>query len=252
MVPCSPCPKKRVPDLVLYLNRVKTNKTYFNWSTGKDSALALYHLLQDKDYDVQYLLTSVNATHNRVSMHGLRRALMERQIQGIGLPYGTIELPEQPDMAAYESRMKNVVAGLKQNGFGYAAFGDIFLEDLRAYREKQLAAFDIKAVFPLWKKDTRELMHEFLDLGFRAVVVCVDARLLDVSFCGRIIDKKFIEDLPPNVDPCGENGEFHTFCFDGPIFKNAIPFEIGEKVYRTYPAPSDKEKEMGFWFCDLL
>lgn len=231
---------------------MKAHKTYFNWSTGKDSAMALHRLLHDENYDVQYLLTSVNATHNRVSMHGLRRELMERQIQNIGLPYGTIELPEQPDMAEYETRMKAVVSDLKNNGFEYTAFGDIFLEDLRAYREKQLSPFGIKTVFPLWKNDTRKLMYEFLESGFRAIVICIDADLLDVSFCGRIIDENFINDLPPNVDPCGENGEFHTFCFDGPIFKNPIPFEVGEKVYRTYPAPSAKEKEMGFWFCDLL
>ncbi|KIO76972.1 ATP-binding domain-containing protein [Pedobacter lusitanus] len=236
-------------------------KTYFNWSTGKDSALALHYLLQDKNYSIEHLLTSVNRQHNRVSMHGLRRELFEQQIEALNLPYSTIELPEQPSMQEYETLMEKEVSSLQQEGFTHAAFGDIFLEDLRKYREQQLAALHIKSVFPLWKKDTRQLLTEFIDLGFKSVLVCIKADLLDPSFAGRVIDADFIKDLPPNVDVCGENGEFHTFCFDGPIFKNPIPFEIGEKVYREYQAPktdadscsSQQVKgNSGFWFCDLL
>jgi uncharacterized protein (TIGR00290 family) len=228
-------------------------KTYFNWSTGKDSALALYHLQQDNAYDVGHLLTSVNQHHGRVSMHGLRRDLMQLQIEALNIPFSTIELPEQPDMEAYELVMKAGVLSLQAQGFTTAAFGDIFLEDLRVYREKQLAAYEIETVFPLWKKDTRQLLTEFIELGFKAILVCVNAQKLDVSFAGRIIDETFLNDLPADVDPCGENGEFHTFCFDGPIFNAAIPFQIGEKIYREYDAPAmdGKEDKIGFWFQDL-
>ena len=234
-------------------------KTYFNWSSGKDSALALHYLLQDRNYSIEHLLTAVNAFHDRVSMHGLRRKLLELQIASLGIPHSTIELPEQPSMKEYESMMKQAVSQLHKKGFNYAAFGDIFLEDLKKYREQQLAIMDIRAVFPLWKRDTRQLLEEFIELGFKAIIICINADILDVSFAGRIIDKEFINDLPSGVDPCGENGEFHTFCFDGPIFNKAIPFEIGEKVYREYNAPDNDnsssdiaKKKMGFWFCDLL
>jgi uncharacterized protein (TIGR00290 family) len=228
-------------------------KTFFNWSTGKDSALALHYLMQDKNYSIEHLLTSVNKDFDRVSMHGLRRELFLEQIKSLDLPFSTIELPEEPSMAEYEMLMKEAVSGLQQQGFIYAAFGDIFLEDLKKYREQQLAAFHIKALFPLWKKDTTELLKEFIDLGFKAILVCINADLLDASFAGRIIDNDFLKDLPSNVDPCGENGEFHTFCFDGPIFKSPVLFKTGEKVYREYTAPDDKDgkRKIGFWFCDL-
>jgi uncharacterized protein (TIGR00290 family) len=237
------------------------HKTYFNWSSGKDSALALHYLLQDEDYSVERLITSVNAHHNRVSMHGLRRELLQQQIESLGISHSTIELPEQPSMSEYESAMKQTVERLKKDGFKYAAFGDIFLEDLKVYREQQLAPYSIHAVFPLWKKDTKRLLNEFIALGFKTIVVCVKSDKLDASFAGRIIDKDFIKDLPPAVDACGENGEFHTFCFDGPIFNYPISFTIGEKIFREYIAPkntqdncfsSAQEKSSGFWFCDLL
>lgn len=234
-------------------------KTYFNWSTGKDSALALHYLLQDKNYSVEHLLTSINAYHDRVSMHGLRRELLLQQINAMGIPNSTIELPEEPSMPEYENLMKQAVIQLQEKGFECAGFGDIFLEDLKQYREQQLTPYGIKTVFPLWKKDTKELLYEFIDLGFKAILVCINSDLLDISFAGRIIDKNFITDLPAGVDPCGENGEFHTFCFDGPIFKHSIPFIIGEKTYREYKAPgnvkddsSAQKSDIGFWFCDLL
>jgi uncharacterized protein (TIGR00290 family) len=230
------------------LNKIKT---YFNWSTGKDSALALYHLLQDKSYSVEHLLTSVNAIHDRVSMHGLRRELLAQQIDSLGIPAGTIELPEEPSMKEYEAKMIAALSALKEKGFECAAFGDIFLEDLKKYREDQLSKMKIRTVFPLWKKDTGALLHEFIELGFKAIVVCVNSNLLDPSFAGRLIDESFIRDLPRGVDPCGENGEFHTFCFDGPIFKYSIPFLVGEKTFREYKA-SSQEGNIGFWFCDLL
>lgn len=235
----------------------KPFKTYLNWSSGKDAALALHYLQKSSDFHVQHLLTSVNAPHNRVSMHGVRRALLQQQTEAIGLPYSTIELPEQPDMPAYEAAMQGAVLSLKDDGFTHTAFGDIFLEDLRQYRERQLQQLGIDAIFPLWKKDTRQMLQEMISLGFKAIVVAIDASLLPSSFAGRIIDKQFIQDLPPGVDACGENGEFHTFCYDGPIFKKRVQFEIGEKVYREYKAPANSNEQgakntMGFWFCDLL
>jgi uncharacterized protein (TIGR00290 family) len=236
-------------------------KTYFNWSSGKDSALALHYLLQDKNYSVEHLLTSVNSFHNRVSMHGLRRELLEQQVRSLGIANSTIELPEEPSMEEYESVMTEAVMKLQRKGFKYAAFGDIFLEDLKKYREAQLDKMNIRAVFPIWKRNTKEILNEFINLGFKAIVICVKADLLEASFAGRIIDKGFISDLPKEADPCGENGEFHTFCFDGPIFTKAIPFGIGEKVYREYNAPVNENdnaeserttRKTGFWFCDLL
>lgn len=225
------------------------NKTYFNWSSGKDSALALHYLLQDKNYSVDYLLTSVNAHYNRVSMHGLRRELLQQQVEAIGIPSGTVELPEQPSNAEYETFMRQKTGQLKASGFEYAAFGDIFLEDLKAYREQQLATVGMKTVFPLWKKDTRQLLHEFIASGFKAITVCVNAQWLDESFAGRIIDHDFIRDLPEGVDICGENGEFHTFCYDGPVFQHPIKFSVGETVFKEY---KNKEAKSGFWFCDLV
>ncbi|MCR9173106.1 MAG: adenine nucleotide alpha hydrolase [bacterium] len=227
-------------------------KTYFNWSTGKDSALALYHLLNDDNYQVDQLLTTVNSSYDRVTMHGLRRSLMQAQIDELKIPYTTVELPESIDMKTYGEIMKRSVQSLKDQGFSTAGFGDIFLEDLREYREKQLKALDISCIFPLWKHDTKELMEEFISLGFKAIVICINNQLLDESFVGRELDTSFLKDLPDNVDPCGENGEFHTFCYDGPIFQKPIAFEIGEKTYREYPAPNKGEPNYGYWFCDLL
>jgi uncharacterized protein (TIGR00290 family) len=232
-------------------------KTFFNWSTGKDSALALYHMKRDPLYQIGHLLTSVNATFDRVSMHGLRRELLERQVRALGIPATTVEMPESPDMTTYEQLMSTAVTQLKNDGFTCAAFGDIFLEDLRIYRETKLAELGIEAAFPLWKRNTADLVREFIDLGFRAVVVCVDARHLDGSFAGRELDHAFLGDLPPGVDPCGENGEFHTFCFAGPIFSENIDFDLGEKVHRTYTSPNNKDdicapSDAGFWYCDLL
>ncbi len=224
-------------------------RTFFNWSSGKDSALALHRLLQDNRYKVGQLLTTVSAEHDRVSMHGLRRELLQRQAEAIGLPLTCVEVPSSPSNDQYENRMAQETAALKKAGYGTAAFGDIFLEDLRRYREENLAAVGIKTVFPLWKSDTAELMREFLALGFKAITVCVQNGLLNASFAGRLLDESFIADLPAAVDVCGENGEFHTFCFDGPVFKHPVAFTKGETVYREY---KHGDVVTGFWFCDLL
>lgn len=236
-------------------------KAYMNWSGGKDSSLALYHAMRSKNYSVQALFTSVNAVHNRISMHGVRRELLQLQAQSIGLPLYTAELPEQPGMQDYEAEMYRKVSILKEQGFGMAIFGDIFLEDLKQYREEQLAKLHMPCDFPIWKKDTRMLMQEFLNLGFKAVVVCINSTRLHEGFCGRIIDPSFVADLPEDVDVCGENGEYHSFVFDGPVFKQPIPFAMGEKVFRQYAAPKDEKDQCfsqtpqqpsGFYFQDLL
>ncbi len=237
-------------------------KTYFNWSTGKDASLALYYLLQNKDIEITKLLTSVNQHHNRVSMHGLRRELLEAQANAIGINLQTVELLEQPNMEDYNLLMKQAVIQLKNEGYTNCAFGDIFLEDLRYYRETQLTKHNINCFFPLWKKNTTRLIEEFIALGFKAIIIAINASALDKSFVGREINSQFIKDLPDTVDPCGENGEFHTFCYDGPIFKQPIPFNFGEKVFREYkqpkntknnaPCSNDNNKNMGFWFCDLI
>jgi uncharacterized protein (TIGR00290 family) len=227
-----------------------------NWSSGRDAAMALYQLQRDNQFDVQLLLTSVNSHFDRVSMHGLHRNMLEAQIQAIGIPSKTIELPESPSMEVYEQKMTETLNELIEDGFTTSAFGDIFLEDLRNYRETQLATLGVNACFPLWKRDTTELLKEFIELGFRAVIVCLNSEFLDESFLGREIDQDFINDLPANVDPCGENGEFHTFCFDGPIFKHPVKFELGERIFRTYERPKQdnahcNDQDVGFWFCDL-
>lgn len=235
-------------------------KTYMNWSGGKDSSLCLHRMVRDDRYAVSSLLTSVNAAHNRISMHGVRRELLEAQARSIGLPLQTIELPEQPGMAEYEQAMREQVQLLKEAGYTHAAFGDIFLEDLRVYREQKLATMGLECVFPLWTIPTDVLMQEFLDLGFKAIIVCVNEKYLDKSFCGRLIDASFVHDLPDKVDVCGENGEYHSFVFDGPIFRQPIAYKKGEVVYRRYEAPQtnqtenamDQPSSYGFYFCDLL
>jgi len=233
----------------LALSKQMNKKVYFNWSSGKDSALALHYLLQDKAVSVAHLLTTINETQQRVSMHGVRRSLLEAQLQAIGLPYSIVSIPEQCINTTYESIMEEATGQLLREGFGYAAFGDIFLEDLKQYREQQLARIGLKGLFPLWKHDSLSVVEAFIDLGFKAITVSVNAQYLDESFVGRILDRDFIRDLPPGVDPAGENGEFHTFCFAAPYFKRNIDFEVGEKVYRTYQHGTET---FGYWFCDLV
>ncbi|MCQ0111914.1 diphthine--ammonia ligase [Zhouia amylolytica] len=239
-------------------------KAIFNWSSGKDSAMALYKVLQQNEHEVSCLLTSINSAFNRVSMHGVHQDLVELQAKSIGIPLKKILLPEMPSMSVYEKIMTETMTELKEEGNETSIFGDIFLEDLRAYREEKLESNGFNAIFPLWNVPTDTLIQDFLTMGFKAIVVCVNEKYLDKSFAGRIIDESFIADLPDNVDPCGENGEFHTFVFDGPIFKTPIPFKKGEVVYKKYEQAKDKNDncyqeaqdtkpfQYGFWFCDLL
>ncbi|MBD0368734.1 MAG: diphthine--ammonia ligase [Flavisolibacter sp.] len=231
-----------------------------NWSGGKDSSLCLYKVLQSKCYKVKYLLTSVNSVHERISMHGVRRSLLQAQALSLGISLKTIELPEQPGMQEYEQLMLTAVKELKDAGCTNSIFGDIFLQDLREYRESKLKELDVSCSFPLWKVNTTDLVKEFIELGFKSIIVCVNEKFLDKSFCGRVIDHSFLQDLPSSVDPCGENGEFHSFVFEAPIFKESIPIQKGEIVYKKYQAPKNNDNchshtnpsQYGYYFCDLL
>jgi len=237
-------------------------QAYFNWSSGKDSALALYKVLTEREFKITKLVTTVNTDVERVSMHGLREELLDLQAERLGLPLEKIPLAGNVTMTEYSKILGAVANRLVSGGNTHTIFGDIFLEDLKAYREEQLASVGLKAVFPLWKKDTKQLITEFIDLGFKAITVCVNGKYLDESFVGRILDHQFVADLPKNVDPCGENGEFHTFVFDGPIFSNSIEFKIGEKVNRKYePSESNDDNcfsddkkpwDTKFWYQDLI
>lgn len=231
-------------------------KALFNWSSGKDSALALYKIIQEDQYEVCTLLTSINKEFQRISMHGVHVHLLEQQASLLGIPLTKMELPKEPSMEEYQEIMNTTMTEIQAQGITHSIFGDIFLEDLRQYREKQLNSIGMNAVFPLWKQSTSDLIQEFLALGFKTIVTCVNGTYLDKSFAGRIIDQQFLDELPENIDPCGENGEFHTFTFDGPIFKNPVRFEIGETVKKTYPKPKskpeDQDEEYVFWFCDLI
>jgi len=213
----------------------------FCWSGGKDSCLALHELRREPLREVAALLTTVTEMYDRISMHGVRRELLERQAAALGLPLEIVTIPPKCANADYEARIEAALLKWKERGVSLVAFGDIFLEDLRTYREENLARAGMQVVFPLWKRPTRELAAEFISLGFRAVTVCVDPRVLDDSFVGREINEKFLAELPLGVDPCGENGEFHSFVYDGPGFAKRVEFRLGEKVLRD-----------GFYFRDLV
>lgn len=230
------------------------HKSLFNWSGGKDSSLCLYHALRDERFDIQYLLTTINGKHKRISMHGVSEDLLNDQAESIGLPLRKLHLPETPTISEYEIIVTKELEEAKSHDITISIFGDIFLEDLRIYREKQLAKKGFTAMFPLWKRDTMDIAKEFIELGFKAIIVSVDSRYLDQSFAGRKYDQSFIDDLPDNVDPCGENGEFHSFVFDGPIFNYPVKCKKGEIVYKEYKSHSkdNPEENIGFWYCDLI
>lgn len=235
---------------------METKKAIFCWSGGKDSSLCLYKVLQEGEYEVKYLLTTINENFKRVSMHGVREELIEKQAETIGIPLKKMYVREAHN-DEYDRNMQNILLEAKDERIEYVIFGDIFLEDLRQYRENNLAKVGMNAVFPLWKRDTRELMDEFLSLGFRTITCCVNDFYLNESRVGVEIDNEFLSSLPENVDPCGENGEFHTFCFEGPLFRSEIGFRIGRKVYKPLEIniifESNQENQTkGFWYCDLI
>ncbi len=223
------------------LPAVDRPKAILSWSSGKDSAMALYRILAAKEFDVACLLTTISDRFHRVSMHGVREELLDMQAKSVGITLEKVLIPYPCPNVIYEEKMRNVMSLWKERGVTHAIFGDLFLEDIRKYREANLAKLDITPIFPVWGKETASLAREMLKLGFRAILTCVDPKKLDVRFAGRHFDESLLEELPPAVDPCGENGEFHTFVYDGPIFREPILVEVGESVMRD-----------GFQFADVL
>ena len=215
--------------------------TVLSWSGGKDSALALHALLMDPTIELRGLLTTITDEYERVSMHGVRSALVEAQAAALGLPLWTVRIPPSATNEIYEAAMLERLSELRRDGIETIAFGDLFLEDVRAYRERMVDASDLRPLFPLWGRTTSALAREFIASGFRAVIVCVDPRQMDVSHCGAEFDEGLLAALPSAADPCGERGEFHTFVYDGPMFCEPIATQRGDIVQRT-----------GFVFCDLL
>ena len=202
--------------------------------------MALRRVQMAGELEMTCLLTTITERFRRVSMHGVREELLDAQVNSVGYSVEKVRIPYPCPNAAYEEIMRNTLTHWKATGVTHAVFGDLFLQDIRRYREEKLAQLDIKPVFPLWLEDTAKLAREMIHDGFRAIVVCVDPKCLEASFVGRQFDESFLNDLPPNVDPCGENGEFHTFVYDGPNFKKPIRVLPGEHVTRD-----------GFHFADL-
>ena len=217
-------------------------KVLFSWSGGKDSALAFYELQKNETYEIVALLTTINSDYDRICMHGIRTSLLEMQADSIGLSLEKVSITKDTTNEQYENKIREVLEIFLAAGIKTVAFGDIFLEDLRDFRENNLAKIGMKGIFPLWKKDTVALANSFIETGFEAIITCIDSKCLDKKFAGMSFDKKFLSALPPAVDPCGENGEFHSFVYDGPIFKYRIEQKIGKIVLR----------ENRFYFCDLL
>ncbi|HSH37976.1 MAG TPA: hypothetical protein VK993_04250 [Chthoniobacterales bacterium] len=215
-----------------------------SWSGGKDSAVALQELLSSSNYEIVALLTSVSEEYRRISHHGVREELLDAQAQAIGLPLEKVYLPGGLaggcSNEVYEQIMAAAVAAFRARGIETFAYGDLFLEDIRAYREANLARAEMRAVFPIWKRDTTELAHEVIRTGYRAYISCAEGHL-GAEFVGRLYDGDFLAQLPAGVDPCGERGEFHSFVFDGPIFREPVPVEVGEVVARD-----------GRFYADLL
>ncbi|WP_432798349.1 diphthine--ammonia ligase [Poriferisphaera sp. WC338] len=236
-------------------------KAVMNWSGGKDSSLALYDVLQKDEVEVVALLTTVNKTFGRISMHGVRETLLEEQANTIGLPLMKVMLDDKPSMTSYENEMAKAMAKLKADGVTVSIFGDIFLEDLKKYREEKLESAGFKGLFPLWKQDTKTLTEQFVHDGFKGITSCVTADKLGEDWVGKEMNRDFFVELPENVDPCGENGEYHSFVYDGPHMKQAMKIIPGEKVYRTYERPENPDDDcpcgsncavdIGFWYCDL-
>jgi uncharacterized protein (TIGR00290 family) len=217
-------------------------KVLFTWSGGKDSFLALYEIQKRDDQQVVALLTTLTGDYDRISMHGVRSILLEHQANSLGLPIEKVYISKNSSNEEYEAKMREVLQKYLTAGVSSVVFGDIFLEDLRKHREDNLSKIGMKAIFPIWKRDTVELARGFIDLGFKAVITCVDSNVLDKAFVGRLYDQQFLSELPSTVDPCGENGEFHSFVYDGPIFEKRVSYTKGEIVFR----------DNRYWYCDLM
>ena len=202
--------------------------------------MALHRVLKSKDFEIVCLLTTITDRFHRISMHGVREELLDAQAQSVGYPIEKVVIPYPCPNQVYEEKMSNFLSVWKSKGVRHVIFGDLFLEDIRNYREHKLSQIGMTPVFPLWGEDTAELAREMLKVGFRAVVTCVDPKKMEPKFAGHLFDETFLRSIPPDVDPCGENGEFHTFVYDGPIFNQPISVKVGETVTRD-----------GFTFTDL-
>lgn len=216
-------------------------QAWLAWSSGKDSAWALHTIRESGQFEIVALLTTVNVTHHRVAMHAVRESLLEMQAAAAGLRLVKVPIPSPCPNESYESAMNQAMAGARKEGVRHIVFGDLFLEDIRVYREKHLAGCGMTPIFPLWRKDTRRLAEEMMSGGLSAFLTCVDPLKLDRKFAGRRFDAKLLAEMPAEVDPCGENGEFHTFASGGPMFAREIPISVGEVVERD-----------GFVFADIL
>ncbi len=225
-----------------------------SWSGGKDSAFALWKLQQNSRYRVVRLHTAFGEETRRVGMHGIHEVLIDQQAESIGIPIEKIYYPASGDNQAYEKVINGYLDKLETQAIHHIAFGDIFLEDLRKYREDHLATRNFKAIFPLWKMDTSILAKQFFDSGFKTLLCAADADKIKKEWMGELFDHKFLENLSSEVDPCGENGEFHTFCFDGPVFKTPIQLHLGAVVSKSYPLKKDdgSELEKKYWFQEVL
>jgi len=213
-----------------------------SWSGGKDSSLALYEIQKSRNYEVTALITTVTSDYDRVSMHGLRTNLLDEQVGSLDIPLQKVFISKNASNEEYESRFNEVLLNYKESGIRDVVFGDLFLEEIKKYREDLLGKIGMECVFPIWKRDTVKLAKRFIGLGFKAVTVCIDSNVLGKEFAGREFDEHFLEDLPRGIDPCGENGEFHTFVYDGPIFRKPIDHSLGEIVLR----------DERFYYCDIL
>ena len=213
-----------------------------SWSGGKDSSLALYEIQKSRDYEVAALITTITSDYDRVSMHGLRTSLLEQQGESLNIPLDKVFITKNATNEEYESKFNETLIRFKDAGIKRVVFGDLYLEEIKKYREALLKKIDMQCLFPIWKRDTMKLAYEFIDLGFKAITVCVDSKVLGREFAGREFDQQCLNDLPGGIDPCGENGEFHTFTYDGPIFKKPIDHRLGEIVLR----------DERFYYCDIL
>lgn len=217
-------------------------KVVVAWSGGKDSALALYEVLNSGSYEVVALLTTVTRDHDRISIHDVRRVLLEQQAKALHIPLEELFIPKGASNAEYEAVLLNALKNHRDNGVSSVVFGDLFLQDIKKYRNHILAEAGMNGVFPMWQKDTKQIAHNFINLGFKAVITSVDSHVLGKAFAGREYDETFLSDLPANVDPCGENGEFHTFVYNGPIFYEKVNFKKGAISLR----------DNRFYSCDLI
>ncbi|MCR6641561.1 MAG: diphthine--ammonia ligase [Sporocytophaga sp.] len=231
-------------------------KAVFCWSGGKDSAFALYRALSSGEFEILALLTTINSAYSRVSMHGVREDLMDLQAEHIGIPLYKVYIPEVCTNEEYEKQMEEAMLFWKEKGVSHVIFGDIFLEDLKRYREEKLEKVGMKAVFPLWMENTAELLSSFLGLGFKTMICSGSCKNINEELVGETLSEELVGLMAPGTDPCGENGEFHTFVYEGPVFRDKLDVACTEKVVKYYKIKKEtegkiEEEEVGYWFADI-